>query len=152
MAKVLGPTKDFSTWRSGKRTENPQGNRLLEGTSKTLCGTGSRRKEQAWVNSGLPQGWNSDCNSSGSPGMLAYVLVKEVTITSITPTIVWPQTELQPHLLAENWIKDLIRMALPIRARPSFTHRQSLPAGSFHKPLNLNNQRAERMKTTIKEN
>ena len=34
VAKVLGPTTDFSTWGSGKRTENPQGNRLLEGTIK----------------------------------------------------------------------------------------------------------------------
>ena len=34
VAKVLGPTTDFPTWGSGKRTENPQGNRLLEGTTK----------------------------------------------------------------------------------------------------------------------
>ena len=78
--------------------------------------------------------------------------MKEVTITSITAAIVWPQTELQPHPLAENWIKDLLSMALPTRARPSFTRSQSLPPGCFHKPLILNNQRAERMKATIKEN
>ena len=29
-------------------TENPQGNKLLEGTRKTLCATRLRRKEQAW--------------------------------------------------------------------------------------------------------
>ena len=34
VAKVLGPTTDFPSWGSGKRTENPQGNRLLEGTTK----------------------------------------------------------------------------------------------------------------------
>ena len=34
-AKVLGPTADFPTWRSSKRTENTQGNRLLEGTPKS---------------------------------------------------------------------------------------------------------------------
>ena len=39
-------------------------------------------------------------------------------------TIVWPQvnsregTQLQPS--TENWIKDLLSMALPIRTRPSF--------------------------------
>ena len=42
-------------------------------------------------------------------------------------------------------------MALPIRTRPSFPHSQSLPSGSFHKPLILICQRADRMKTTITE-
>ena len=40
-------------------------------------------------------------------------------------------------------------MALPIRTRPSFPHSQSLPSVSFHKPLILIHQRADRMKTTI---
>ena len=39
----------------------------------------------------------------------------------------------QPHSSAENWIKDLLNMALPIRTRPSFPLSQSLPSGSFHK-------------------
>ena len=34
----------------------------------------------------------------------------------------------------EDRIKDLLNMAPPIRARPRFTHNQSLPSGSFHKP------------------
>ena len=34
-------------------------------------------------------------------------------------------------------------MALPIRTRPSFPLSQSLPSGSFHKPLILLHQRAE---------
>ena len=42
-------------------------------------------------------------------------------------------------------------MALPIRTRPSFPHSQSLPSGSFHKPLILLDQRADRLKTTITE-
>ena len=58
----------------------------------------------------------------------------------------------QPHPSAENWIKDLLRMALPTRASPSFPHSQSLPSGSLHKPLILIHQRADRMKTTITEN
>ena len=37
-------------------------------------------------------------------------------------------------------------MALPIRPRPSFTHSQSLPPGSFHKPLIFIHQRADRLK------
>ena len=63
VVKVLGPTVDFPTWGSGKKTENAGefdfedqydlttelaqdwGNRLLEGTNKTLCTPGPRRKE-----------------------------------------------------------------------------------------------------------
>ena len=51
----------------------------------------------------------------------------------------------------ENWIKDLLSMALPIRTRPSFPVSQSLPSGSFHKPLILLYQRADRLKTTVTE-
>jgi len=54
--------------------------------------------------------------------------------------------------LLQNWIKDLLSMALPIRTRPSFPLSQSLPSGSFHTPLILLHQRADRMKTTITEN
>ena len=45
-----------------------------------------------------------------------------------------------------------LSMAPPIRKRPSFPHSQPLSSGSFHKPLILINQRAERMKTTITGN
>ena len=41
----------------------------------------------------------------------------------------------QPHPSTEDWIKDLLSMALPIRTRPSFPYSQSLPSGSFDKPL-----------------
>ena len=58
----------------------------------------------------------------------------------------------QPRPLTENWIKDLMSMALPIRARPRFPHSQSLPSGSFHKPLILIHQRVDNMETTIREN
>ena len=60
--------------------------------------------------------------------------------------------ETQPNLSAENWIKDLLSMAPPIRIRPSFPLSQSHPSGSFHKPLILLHQRADRLKTTITEN
>ena len=49
------------------------------------------------------------------------------------------------------WIKDLLSMAPSIRTRPSFPLSQSLPPGSFHKPLIFLHQRADRMKTTITE-
>ena len=58
----------------------------------------------------------------------------------------------QPHPSAQNWIKDLLSMSLSIRARPSFPLSQSLPSGSFHKPLTLLCQRADRLKTTVIEN
>ena len=47
----------------------------------------------------------------------------------------------QPHPSAENWIKDIMSMAFPTKARPSFPDSQSLPSGSFHKPLILIHQR-----------
>ena len=52
----------------------------------------------------------------------------------------------------ENWIKDLLSKTLPTRARLGFTHSQSLPPRSFHKPLIIIHQRKDRMKTTITEN
>ena len=52
----------------------------------------------------------------------------------------------------ENWIKDLLSMALPIRTRPNFPLSQYLPSGSFHKTLILLHQREDRMKTIITEN
>ena len=75
----------------------------------------------------------------------ALVLLKEVTIPTITPTIVWPQGNNQEGNIAdpltENWIKDLLSLALPIRTRPRFPHSQSLPSGSFYKLLILIHQR-----------
>ena len=46
-------------------------------------------------------------------------LLKKVPIIFITPTIVWSQVKqqggIQPRSSAENWIKDLLSMAPPIR-------------------------------------
>ena len=59
----------------------------------------------------------------------------------ITSIIVWPQVNCregtQYHPSTENWIKDLLSMALPIRTRSSFPLSPSLPSGSFHQPLIL---------------
>ena len=49
----------------------------------------------------------------------------------------------QAHPSAENWIKDLLSMALPTRASPSFPHSQSLQSGCLHKPLTIIHQREE---------
>ena len=82
----------------------------------------------------------------------AWDLLKEVTIIFITSSIVWLQaysregTQLHPS--TENWIKDLLSMAPPIRTRPSIPLSQFLPSGSFHKPLILLHQRADRLKTS----
>ena len=56
--------------------------------------------------------------------------------------------EAQLHPSTENWIKDLLNMALPIRTRPSVPHSQSVPSGSLHKLLILVHQRANRLKAT----
>ena len=83
-------------------------------------------------------------------------LLKEATIIFITSTVVWSQIKQQGgnrlHPSTENWTKDLLSMAPPIKTRPGFPHSQSLPSGSFHKPLILLHQRADRLKTTITEN
>ena len=64
----------------------------------------------------------------------------------------WVQLKCQPCPSTENWIKDLLSMASPIRARPRFPHSQALPSGTFNKPLSLIHQRVDRMKTTVTEN
>ena len=91
-----------------------------------------------------------------SVAMHAWDLLMEITITFITSTIVWPQVNsregTQLHPSTENWIKDLLSVALPIRTRPSFPLSQSLPLESFHKPLVFLHQRADRLKITVMEN
>ena len=85
----------------------------------------------------------------------AWDLLKEVTIIFITSTIVWPQANnkegTQPRPSTENWIKDLLSMAITIRTRPNILLSQSIPSGGFHKPLILLHQRADRLKTTTTE-
>ena len=86
----------------------------------------------------------------------AWDLLREVTIIFITSTIVWPEIDsregAQLHPSTENWIKDLLSMAQAFRTRPNISLSQSIRSGSFHKPLVLLHQRADRLKTTITEN
>ena len=74
----------------------------------------------------------------------------------VNTNIVWPQVNTkegtQLHPSTENWIKDLLNMAPPVRTGLNFPLSQSLPSGSFHKPLILLHQRADKLKTTITEN
>ena len=58
----------------------------------------------------------------------------------------------QLHPSTENWIKDLLSMALSIRRGPPFPLSQSLPWRNLHKPFILLHQREDRLKTTITEN
>ena len=61
-------------------------------------------------------------------------LLREVIIIFITSTIVWPgvnrREETQVHPSTENWIKDLLSMALPIKQdlvspSVSLTHQEA---------------------------
>ena len=87
----------------------------------------------------MGQQWPAAGSGALNTTVHAEVLLKEVAITFITTSIVWPQPNnregTQPHPSTENWIKELLSMAQHIRARPRFPHSQSLPSGSFHKRL-----------------
>ena len=54
---------------------------------------------------------------------------------------------------SQTWLNDWteLSMAAPIRTRPKFPHSQSLPSGSFHNPLILIHQKADRMKTNLRK-
>ena len=103
-------------------------------------------------------GWQWSAAGLGalSVAVHAWDLLKEVPIIFITFIIVWPQVnnreETEPHPSTENWIKDLLNMALPTRTRPNLLLNQSLPSGSFDKPLTLLHQRADTLQTTITGN
>ena len=112
-------------------------NRLLEGTNKTLCAPGPRRKEQGphkrltqtclCVSRSLAEGGSAvtccrvggtECSSAciglfgGGHHFLHYLHHSFVSGQTTGQT--------QPQPSTENWIKDLPSMALPIRTRPSF--------------------------------
>ena len=136
--------------------ELPQdwGQRLLEGTNKILCAPGDRRNSRSlWWRHGSTLAWPAAGSGALVTTVRAQVLLKEVAFTVITPIIVCPQVKQQGGntVLPINRRLDkvLLSQALPIRTRASFP--QSLPTGSFHKPLILIHQRADRMKTTITE-
>ena len=96
-----------------------------------------------------------DCSLPGS-SIHGIFQARVLEWGAIAFSIVWPQVNrregTQLHPSTENWIQDLLSMALPIRTRPRFPLGQFLLSGSFHKPLILLHPRAARMKTTITEN
>ena len=147
------------------------GDRLLEGTNKTLCSPGPRTKEQwhqkrltqtcLWVSRSL--WWRRGsavacCRVGGtecSSACMGHFEGGHHYLHYLHHSLVSGQTTGREHSPAhqqKNWIKDLLSMAPPIRKRTSFPLSQSPSSGSFHKPLILIHQRADRMKTTITEN
>ena len=74
---------------------------------------------------------------------------KDRTLKAELPRLVGAQ-----YATRDQWRNNFRKNGDGAKAKttPIFLLRQSLPSGSFHKPLILLHQRADRMKTTITEN
>ena len=115
---------------------------------------------RAWPSLLVLEGLLGRCGSAvarhghGGPGSSSPGVLLEVTIN---PTIELHRPQrwtasgetinregAKPSPSVENWIKVLLSMALPIRARLSFSHHQSLLSGNLHRSLNLIHQTADR--------
>ena len=81
---------------------------------------------------GKGQWWPASGLGTLSVAVHVWDLLREVTIIFITATIIWPQVNsrggTQLHSSTENWIKDLLSMALPNRTRLSFPLGRSTPS------------------------
>ena len=122
------------------RTSMELGKQTLGGHKLILVHTKSQEKGAV-----SPQETESDLPMS----------VQESLVGGWVDTLTSGQTtgmEQSPAHQQKNCTKDLLSMTPPIGTGPSFPLSQSLPSGSFHKPLILLHQRAERLKTTITEN
>ena len=102
-------------------------------------------------------GWKWHAAGSGalSVAVCAWELLKEVAIIFITSTIVWSQVKQQGGSIAHFQQKIGLKIYWawpPIRTRPSFPHSQSLPSGSFHKPLTSIHQRETEWKPQSQKN
>ena len=88
-----------------------------------------------------------------SAAVRAWGLWEEVAIIFIPSTTVWFQVEQQGGNTALPINRKLDQRFTEHgpthQKRPRYLLSQSLPSGSFHKPLILILQRADRMKTTI---
>ena len=159
----LDPITDFSTWGSSKGSGNPQRiclSRSMDLDYRTATGLGKQR---------LFKGTNKSLVFTRTQGKWAVtqqqtepelpVSIQEcLAETWVDSGLLWGQEHWQQQSCeqqfwpsTENCIKDLPSMAPPIRTRPWFPHNQSLPSGSFHKPLILIHQREDRMKTTAQK-
>ena len=90
------------------------GNRHLEGTNKTLCASGARRKEQC-PHKTLSQTYECVGVSGGGLGQQFGLRPNNREGT-------------EPHTSTENWIKDLLSMPPPSRTKPtfpSFSHQEA---------------------------
>ena len=96
---------------------------------------------EAWVSRGSPQGWGHwkvplGVNPIGVHYLPSHRACRpQGWVTTLGQTATTEGVQLHPS--PDNWIKALLNKALPTRARPSFSHCQSLPSRSLHKPLSL---------------
>ena len=96
----------------------------------------------AWVSSGLLQGWGVEYGSACMghfEGGCHYLHYLQHSLAS--GQITGREHSHQQKIV----LKILWSMAPPIRTRSNFPLSQSLPSGSFHKPLILLHQRADKM-------
>ena len=103
-----------------------------------------------WVSGGLLYGLGTECNTvcMGPCGGCRHC------IHCLHHSLVTCQTTGREHnpIYEQKIELKVLSMVPPITARPSFPLSQSLPSGSFHKPLILLHQREDRLKTAITEN
>ena len=141
--KVLGPTTDFPTWRSSKGNENPQeiwffrpvgfDYRTYTGLGKQTLGRAQTKpcvhQDPGERSSDPTRDWaRLACEYPGisDGGVGQQVAYSEVRGTEYNSAGISPFEGLtqnnregtQPCPSAENWIKDLLSMAPPIRTRP----------------------------------
>ena len=156
---VLGPTTGFLTW-IWRRDREPPGSLTLEASGIYSHNFNRTREADSWRAQRKPCAHQEPGEKSSVPTGERVRLACECPGLS-GGDVGWqfglrPQKNnregTQPHPSSENQMKDLLSMSLIIRTRPCFPHSQSLPSESFHKPLILFPQRADRMKTTVTEN
>ena len=77
----------------------------------------------------MDQWWPAAGLGALSVAVPAWDLLREVAIIFITSTIVWHEVNsregTQIHPSTENWIKDLLSMALPISFPLSLSHQEA---------------------------
>ena len=143
--------------------------RLSKGTNKTLCAPQPRRKEQCphkrltqiclwgfrslWQRRGMVVACCRVGGTACSNVCMGPLEGGRYYLHYLHHSLASDQITGREHSPAHQQKVGLkIYWAGPIRTRPSFPHSQSLPSGSFHKPLILLHQWADRMKTTVTEN
>ena len=100
---------------------------------------------EVWVSDGLLQGqgcWVRQCVHTFKGGRHYLHYVHHSLVSGQTGK------KHSPIYQQRTGLKIYWAWPQPIRTRPSFPHSKSLPKGSFHKPLILIPQRADRMKTS----